>query len=66
MKAPAFRYEQPLSLPEAFAILAKHGDEACVLAGGQSLMPMLNMRLTSPAVLVDINAIGSLAGKSPD
>jgi carbon-monoxide dehydrogenase medium subunit len=66
MKAPAFRYERPLSLPEAFAILAKHGDEVCVLAGGQSLMPMLNLRLTSPAVLVDINAIDSLAGKSPD
>lgn len=66
MKAPAFRYERPLSRAEAFAILATHGDEARVLAGGQSLMPMLNMRLASPAVLVDINAIGDLAGISVD
>jgi carbon-monoxide dehydrogenase medium subunit len=66
MKAPAFRYERPSSLPEALALLAAHGDEACVLAGGQSLMPMLNMRLTSPAVLIDINAIGTLACISVD
>jgi carbon-monoxide dehydrogenase medium subunit len=66
MKAPAFHYERPQSLPEVFALLAKHGDEACVLAGGQSLMPMLNMRLTSPAVLIDINTIGTLAGISVD
>lgn len=66
MKAPVFRYERPLSLPEAFAILATHGDEARVLAGGQSLMPMLNMRLASPAVLVDINTIDTLTGISVD
>lgn len=66
MKTPAFRYVRPLSLSEAFEILATRGDEARVLAGGQSLMPMLNMRLASPAVLVDINAIGSLAGISVD
>jgi carbon-monoxide dehydrogenase medium subunit len=64
MKAPAFHYERPSSRAEAFALLAQHGDEARVLAGGQSLMPILNMRLASPAVLVDINAIDDLAGIS--
>jgi carbon-monoxide dehydrogenase medium subunit len=66
MKAPAFHYARPNSRVEAFALLAEHGDEARVLAGGQSLMPILNMRLASPAVLVDINAIGDLAGISID
>src|SRR5207247_4276939 len=46
----------------ALALLQKHGDDARVLAGGQSLVPMLNFRVTAPKVLVDINRIGSLAG----
>ena len=48
MKPVAFRYERPESVEEAVALLAEHGDEAKVLAGGQSLVPMLNMRLARP------------------
>ena len=62
MKPPPFRYERPDSLAEALAILAAHGDEAKVLAGGCSLVPMLNMRLARPEVLVDVNRIEGLAG----
>ena len=57
MKPVAFRYERPESVEEAAALLAEHGDEAKVLAGGQSLMPMLNMRLARPSVVVDINRL---------
>jgi len=57
MKPAAFRYERPESVEEAAAILAEHGDEAKVLAGGQSLVPMLNMRLVRPSVLVDVNRL---------
>ncbi|HUG77669.1 MAG TPA: FAD binding domain-containing protein [Burkholderiales bacterium] len=60
MKAPAFRYARPESLEEALALLADREAEARVLAGGQSLMPMLNLRLLAPAVLVDINRIPGL------
>ena len=64
MKAPAFHYVRPRSLPEAAAVLAEHGDGARILAGGQSLMPALNMRLSAPQVLVDLNKIEALAGIS--
>ncbi len=57
MKPVAFRYERPDSVEEAVALLAEHGDEAKVLAGGQSLVPMLNMRLARPSVLVDVNRL---------
>ena len=60
MKAPAFRYARPESQDEALALLERHGPEARILAGGQSLMPMLNLRLLAPAVLVDINRIPGL------
>lgn len=60
MKAPAFRYARPESLDEAIGLLARHGAEARVLAGGQSLMPMLNLRMLAPAVLVDINRIAGV------
>ncbi len=62
MKPPPFRYERPDSLEGALAALAEHGEEAKVLAGGCSLVPMLNMRLARPAVLVDVNRIDGLAG----
>src|SRR6266699_6762123 len=62
MKAPRFAYARPASIAEALALLDKHGDDARVLAGGQSLVPMLNFRVAAPKVLVDINRIGSLAG----
>ncbi|MCY3616716.1 MAG: xanthine dehydrogenase family protein subunit M [Acidimicrobiaceae bacterium] len=60
MKPPPFAYCRPHSLDEALEFLAEHGDEARPLAGGQSLVPMLNHRLARPAVLVDIGAIGDL------
>jgi len=62
MKAPRFAYARPASVAEALALLQKHGDDARVLAGGQSLVPMLNFRVAAPKVLVDINRIESLAG----
>jgi len=62
MKAPRFAYARPASVAEALALLAEHKDEARVLAGGQSLVPMLNFRVAAPKVLVDINRIAGLAG----
>ena len=62
MKAPRFAYARPASIAEALALLDKHRDEARVLAGGQSLVPMLNFRVAAPKVLVDINRIAGLAG----
>jgi carbon-monoxide dehydrogenase medium subunit len=62
MKAAAFEYHAPRSVEEVVALLAEHGDEAKVLAGGQSLMPLLAMRLARPEHLVDINDVESLAG----
>ena len=62
MKAPSFAYVKPRSLPEALATLEKHGDAARLLAGGQSLVATLNMRLSSPEVLVDLTGIDSLKG----
>ena len=60
LKPAPFRYERPESLEEALALLAEHGDDARPLAGGQSLVPMLNFRLATPAVLVDINRLPHL------
>ena len=61
MKPAPFDYVRTECLEEAVAVLAEHGDEARVLAGGQSLMPMLNMRLVRPEVLVDIGGLPDLA-----
>lgn len=60
MKPPPFAYHAPDSVEEALAVLHELGDEGKVLAGGQSLIPLLNMRLASPANLVDINRITAL------
>ena len=62
MKPAPFRYARPESLAQALTLLAAGGAEAKLLAGGQSLVPMLNMRLVRPAVLVDLNAIPGLDG----
>jgi carbon-monoxide dehydrogenase medium subunit len=62
MKAPDFRYEKPATVDECLSLLAEHGDGAQVLAGGQSLMPLLNFRLAAPAVLIDINGLHALSG----
>ena len=61
MKPPRFDYHAPASVDEAVALLARDGGDAKVLAGGQSLMPMLNFRLARPAALVDVNRIAALA-----
>jgi carbon-monoxide dehydrogenase medium subunit len=60
MYASRFRYEAPRSLDEALDLLRRFGDEAKVLAGGQSLVPLLKLRFAAPAVLVDINNIPGL------
>jgi len=61
MKPPRFDYHAPATIEEALALLTRYGGEAKLLAGGQSLMPLLNFRLSRPAALVDLNAIPSLA-----
>ncbi len=60
MKPAPFAYVAPGSLAETLDALAAHGDEAKLLAGGQSLMPLLNMRLTTPEVIVDVNRVTAL------
>ncbi|MDP9372444.1 MAG: xanthine dehydrogenase family protein subunit M [Chloroflexota bacterium] len=57
-----FEYYAPTSVQEAVQLLQQHGDEAKVLAGGHSLIPLLKLRLANPPVLVDINRIGDLKG----
>jgi CO/xanthine dehydrogenase FAD-binding subunit len=60
MKAAPFEYARAASVAEACALLARHGDSAKVLAGGQSLVPMMAMRLLRPAWLIDVNEIAAL------
>jgi len=66
MKPSRFRYVKPGTLDEAFALLAQYEDDARVLAGGQSLLAGLGMRLANPEVLVDINGLDHLSGISLD
>ncbi|MDB5802973.1 MAG: molybdopterin dehydrogenase [Betaproteobacteria bacterium] len=61
MKAPAFDYARPASLAEVFDLLDRHGDEAKLLAGGQTLMATLNMRLSQPGILIDITTLNEPA-----
>jgi aerobic carbon-monoxide dehydrogenase medium subunit len=61
MKPPPFAYIDPRSVADAVALLAQHGVDAKVLAGGQSLVPLLNFRLVHPVLLVDVNRISALA-----
>jgi len=60
MKPVAFQYFAPRTLDEALALLAEHGEEGKVLAGGQSLVPAMNFRLARPTSLIDINRIAAL------
>jgi aerobic carbon-monoxide dehydrogenase medium subunit len=62
VKPCAFEYLAPETSEEAIAALAEHGDEASVLAGGQSLVPMMNLRIAAPPVLIDIMRIAELRG----
>ena len=64
MKLSPVDYEAPGTVAEALDLLAEHGDEASVLAGGQSLIPLLALRLAQPAVLIDINGVAGLSGVS--
>ena len=57
-----FEYFSPRTLGEALALLARHGDDAKILAGGQSLLPMMKLRIASPRYLVDVNGIEGLSG----
>jgi aerobic carbon-monoxide dehydrogenase medium subunit len=64
MKLPPVDYEAPETVSEAVELLAEHLDLASVLAGGQSLIPLLALRLAHPAVLIDINGVAGLSGVS--
>ncbi len=66
MKAPKFRYVRPSSIDDAYRLLARHGAEALVLAGGQSLLAGLNMRLSTPELLIDIAELTALDGIARD
>ncbi len=66
MKPAEFKYERPESLADAIDILGDPSVDAAALAGGQSLMPMMNFRLAQPDVLVDLNDIAELRGISVD
>ena len=60
----SFEYFAPSSLNEALGLLQEHGDDAKILAGGHSLLPTMKLRLTEPAVIVDMTRINSLKGIS--
>ena len=62
MKPVQFAYHRPASLDEALALLERYGAEGRILAGGQSLVPALNMRLAAPGALIDINRLPGLDG----
>ncbi len=62
MKPAPFAYHRPTSLDEAFDLIDRYGPEGRLLAGGQSLVPALNMRLATPAAVIDINRLPGLDG----
>jgi len=62
VKPAPFAYHRPTALDEALALLARYGPDGRILAGGQSLVPALNMRLATPAALIDINRLRELDG----
>jgi aerobic carbon-monoxide dehydrogenase medium subunit len=64
MKLPPVEYEAPTAVPDAVRLLNENQDEASILAGGQSLIPLLALRLARPAMLIDINGLGELSGLS--
>jgi carbon-monoxide dehydrogenase medium subunit len=64
VKAPRFSYVRAESIEHVLELLEAHGEDARILAGGQSLMPTLNMRLSQPKLLIDINRLGGLGGIS--
>ncbi|MDG2428415.1 MAG: xanthine dehydrogenase family protein subunit M [Acidimicrobiales bacterium] len=66
MKPPAFDYADPDTLDGALALLADHGDDAVIIAGGQSLIPLLNLRLARPELVIDLRHIDDLFEVSVD
>jgi CO/xanthine dehydrogenase FAD-binding subunit len=66
VKPPQFEYDDPTTVEEALSLLAEHGDAAKVLAGGQSLVPLMNFRLARPDRLVDVNNVAGLDGLGVD
>ena len=64
MKAPRFSYVRAATIEQVLTLIDRHGADARILAGGQSLMPTLNMRLSQPAMLIDINRLDALKGIS--
>jgi aerobic carbon-monoxide dehydrogenase medium subunit len=62
MKPASFQYFAPATVDETLELLHEHGDEAKILAGGQSLMPLMNLRLARPKIIVDINRLTGLDG----
>src|SRR5260370_40690804 len=61
MIRPAFEYLRPHTIPEAIALLQQYGDDAKILSGGQSLIPMMKFRLARPGYIIDINRISGLS-----
>ena len=66
MKPAPFKYQRVESLDELLAALSAHGDDASILAGGQSLVPLMNLRMARPELLLDINRLGELSGIERD
>src|ERR1700760_4634155 len=64
MKPAPFIYHRPTNLKDALALLQDHGDDAKVLAGGQSLVAAMNFRLARPSMLIDTNGLSELSGVS--
>ena len=62
MKSPEFSYLKAQTLTDVFSALETHGDAAQILAGGQSLLAMLNLRMANPKILIDISGLESLKG----
>ena len=61
MKPPKFTYACPQTIDDVLALLAQHGDEAKILAGGQSLVPLLNLRMANVNALIDVNRLKELS-----
>ncbi len=66
MIPPSFAYHRPTSVAEAVALLGQFGDDAKILAGGHSLLPMMKLRFAEPANLIDLNRIPELRGICED
>lgn len=62
MKPASFEMHRPRELAEALELLDRHGDDARLIAGGQSLVPMMNLRIAMPAMLIDLNSVAGMSG----